>query len=307
MLASTAHAQQAPQQPLADVMAEFAAANARQDEPGTGAFPAIKLVELTLPKHVVYRPADLGALRDQKLGIFVWGNGGCSDDGASARFHLAEIASHAFIAIAPGAVRSGPDAPGIERAAPSGPPQLKAETSADDVRAGIDWTLAENARPGSPYYQRIDPEQIAVGGHSCGGLQSVMAGADPRVATVMVHNSGMFNDGTQPIAGLTVDKSMLSKLHTSVLYVLGGPSDIAYPNGMDDFDRINHVPVMLLDANVGHGGTFHKPNGGMVGKISVDWLQWQLRGDQNAAKTFTGPDCLVCKDPQWTVKRKKFD
>src|SRR4051812_13455958 len=70
-----------------------AASDVLPDTPGTGPYPAIKEVDPSLPDHVVYRPRDLAALGGRKLGILVWGNGGCRDDGASARQHLAEIAS----------------------------------------------------------------------------------------------------------------------------------------------------------------------------------------------------------------------
>jgi hypothetical protein len=43
--------------------------------------------------------------------VLAWGNGGCAADGAGERFHLAEIASHGYLAIASGTVQSGPGAP----------------------------------------------------------------------------------------------------------------------------------------------------------------------------------------------------
>ena len=48
--------------------------------------------------------------------VDLWGaahtiNGGCSDDGASSRFHLLEIASHGYLVIASGRILSGPGAP----------------------------------------------------------------------------------------------------------------------------------------------------------------------------------------------------
>src|SRR5690606_9710202 len=58
------------------------------DTQGTGPFPALKEEVASLPQHVVYRPADLSGLGDKKLGVLAWGNGGCSDDGASSRLHL---------------------------------------------------------------------------------------------------------------------------------------------------------------------------------------------------------------------------
>ena len=52
------------------------------DTPGTGLFPAIKEIVPSLPDHVIYHPADLSRLGGRMLGILVWGNGACSDDGA---------------------------------------------------------------------------------------------------------------------------------------------------------------------------------------------------------------------------------
>lgn len=308
---TAAIAQPAPQTAPtpAEEAAARAAANALPDTPGTGAYPALKEVDSTLADHVVYRPANLKALGSRKLGVLVWGNGGCREDGASARFHLAEIASHGYLVIAPGKIMSGPGAsPAPQTAAPApGAPKLAVVTTAEDVRAGISWALNENGRKGSPYYHRIDAKMIAVAGHSCGGLQALQVAGDPRISAVIVHNSGVFADGSNPIAGMTVDKSLLKTLHTPVLYVLGGPGDVAYPNGTDDVRKIEHVPVMLADLNVGHGGTFRQPNGGLVAQVAVRWLDWQLRHDATAAKTFKGKDCGLCTDKQWTVEKKRID
>jgi hypothetical protein len=276
---------------------------------GSGPYPAMQLAEPGLPDHVVYRPRDLSRLDGKKLPILLWGNGGCSDDGTSARLHLSEIASHAYLVIAPGKIRSGP---GAEAAPPAPPPPAPGgglpwiKTTTEQVMAGLDWALAENRRQGSPYYGKLDPAAVAVAGHSCGGLQAIVAGADPRVRTVIVQNSGIFADGTNPIPGLTVDKSMLRKLHTPILYVLGGPSDIAWPNGTDDFAKIDYLPAVLVSADVGHGGTFGQPNGGGVATIVTDWLAWQLRGDHRAGRMFRGPDCSLCDAPGWKIEQKNL-
>ncbi|MEP7005790.1 MAG: hypothetical protein ABI810_07395 [Sphingomonas bacterium] len=282
------------------------------DTPGTGAFPALKEIVPSLPDHVIYRPADFGRLGSRKLGLFIWGNGACSDDGASARFHLAEIASHGYLAIAPGRILSGPGAPPPTPPAPSPGPNatgklLTVKTATAALLAAVDWAYAENGCHGSPFFHRLDLNKLAVAGHSCGGLQAIEAAADPRVHAVIINNSGIFADGTNPIAGLNVDKALLRKLHTPIFYILGGPTDIAYANGMDDVARIDTVPVMVANLAVGHGGTFSQPNGGVVAQVSVKWLDWQLSGDKVAAKSFVGKDCGLCTDPQWTVARKRID
>lgn len=275
--------------------------------PGTGPYPAIMTQDATLPAHVIYRPAKLDDAK--ALGVLVWGNGGCSADGASARQHLIEVASHGYVVIAPGEVMSGPGATKKrEPRAPDKSGQLPpVATTSADVKAGLDWALAENAKAGSALYGKIDTRTLAVAGHSCGGLQALEVAPDPRIRAVLVHNSGVFTDGTNPIRGITVNKAMLEKLHTPVLYVLGGPDDIAFPNGTDDFKRIGKVPAALVQLPVGHGGTFRTANGGAVAALSVDWLEWQLRGDKTAARSFTGSNCRLCVVPTWTIEKKGID
>lgn len=283
------------------------------DSNGDGPHPAIMTTDYSLPNHVLYFPANLSAFSTngtgKKLGVFVWGNGGCMANGASARHHLAQIASYGYLVIAPGEILSGPNAIGPAPRREIGPDGKypPVPTSSADVIAGLDWALAENEREGSAFFGLIDANMVAVGGHSCGGLQALELAADPRVKTVMIHNSGVYNEGFSRVSGMNLQKSILDTLHTPVLYVLGGPSDIAFPNGSDDVARINHVPVFLASSNVGHGGTFQRENGGAVGSVSVDWLEWQLRGDLTAARTFTGDNCRLCQSSEWTVTRKMID
>jgi dienelactone hydrolase len=323
MITSGVVTAQAPPSPppfdVAKMRADMEAYSKMPDTVGTGRYPALKEMDPSLPNHVIYRPADLTKLGKQKLGVLAWGNGGCSADGAGARLHLAEIASHGYLAIAAGTILSGPGAPprapgspspgappapGAAGALPSIPPPA---TKASSLREAIDWALAENTRAGSHYFGRIDPQWIAVSGWSCGGLQALEIAADPRVRTVIIHNSGIFSAGANPIPGMDFSKALLQKLHTPTLYILGGPTDIAYANGMDDFKQINAVPVMVVNLEVGHGGTFIQPNGGRAASVAASWLDWQLKGDIQASKRFTGPDCGLCTDPQWQVQRKNMD
>ena len=99
--ARVAAQQPAPPQPDRAALERQAEINKRPDTPGTGAFPAMKEEIAPLPRHVVYRPRDLSAMGRTKLGVVAWGNGGCSDDAASSRFHLLEVASHGYLARAP--------------------------------------------------------------------------------------------------------------------------------------------------------------------------------------------------------------
>ena len=124
--------------------------------------------------------------------------------------------------------------------------------------------------------------------------------------TMVLHNTGVLNDGPGAIPGMDVRKDVLTTLHTPTIYILGGPKDIAYPNGMDDFARIAHVPVAVANLPVGHGGTFLEPNGGAAASVAVSWLDWQLRGDTQSAERFVGENCGLCQDAQWSLQRKQF-
>lgn len=300
---SAANAQQAG--PPEDMAALMARVNLLADTPGDGPYPSMIEQVTALPNHVIYRPADLSAIGPNGLGVFVWGNGGCAADGTSTRFHLSQIASYGYLVIAPGLWRSGPNAT-AEAEAPRGPGAGAPPTHAGQLVEALDWALAENARPDSPLHGLVDENALAAGGFSCGGVQALTVAGDPRLDTVVVQNSGLLPDDAPRFGGMDLGKDGLLALHTPVLYLDGGPTDIAYANGLDDYNRITHVPAFWVNTPTGHGGTYHDPMGGRNASIVVDWLQWQLRGDASAARTFTGANCRLCTDPVATIEFKNM-
>lgn len=279
-----------------------------QDRPtgGSGPWPAISEVDPTFPGRVIFRPATLPRATGQKLGVLVWGNGACSDNPAPHAAYLLEIASHGYFVVASGyepaeAKRRAEARPAAVQGQPSQPP-----TTAQDMTAAIDWALAQDGAEGSKYRGTIDHSAIAAAGHSCGGIQALEVGADLRVQTVIGDNTGILPDDAAKIPGMTLDKSALLKLHQPVLYLQGGETDIAYANGMDDFERITHIPVAIVNLPVGHGGTFNQPFGGAAASITVDWLDWRLRGDEAAGRTFSGDNCRLCLVSAWSYQHKGY-
>ena len=284
---------------------------------GTGPYPAIAVVDAGLPTHTLYRPAKLPTRR---LPIILWGNGGCRDNGlGNARF-LRQVASHGYFVVATGhARREEPMRPtppsSMTPVAPAGAPGATGpgrgadETHASQLLAGLDWAVAQNSRRNSPYYRRLEPSAVAVMGHSCGGLQAIAVAADPRIRTSMIWNSGVYNRGAGTgRSGILVTKDQLRSIRGPIAYINGGPSDIAYVNALDDFERIHHVPALFAWLPVGHGGTFYTaPNGGSYSDVAVAWLGWQLKRDKRAAKMFVGQQCGLCLNPAWTVRGKRLD
>jgi dienelactone hydrolase len=270
---------------------------------GSGPYPAVLESPAGAPQYTVYRPAEMPG---EPLPLVLWGNGGCRDDGTSASHFLREIASHGYVVVANG--KAGVEQPPIPTmappAAPGGPPpeprRTPDETSVSGLLAAIDWAAS------SSLAGKIDTSRIAAMGHSCGGLQALAAGADARISTVVAFASGVYNRPGTGLSGVQIGKDDLAKLHAPVAYVIGGPEDIAYPNAVDDFERIAHVPVMLANLPVGHGGTFRLADGGDWARIATAWLDWQIKGDAQAARWFVGPGCRLCTTYGWSVQRKQF-
>lgn len=280
---------------------------------GRGPHKAVMLQEPSLPTHTVYRPARLEALGTAKLPVVAWGNGACVNMGNRFRYFLTEIASQGYLVLATGPegppeAEAGVQMPRTAGGAPRNPATDPPATQARQLNDAIDWALRENRRRGSPYYGRIDTRKIAVMGQSCGGAQAIVAGADPRVTTTVVWNSGTFATGPMAATGLPgapATKASLKKLHGSVAYFSGDESDIAHPNAKDDFARIDHVPVIWAwPQGVGHSGTYREAMGGEFSDVAVAWLDWKLKGSLEAARWFSGPDCRLCQDSRWTVQRK---
>lgn len=281
----------------ADKSASMEMASRSVEDGGTGPYKALMVSDKTLATHTVVRPKDLSVFGEKlKLPIVVWGNGACANSPWEHVNFLSEIASHGFLVIA-----IGPMPAEGQRGGPGGP------TKSPLLLDALNWALAQNGEKSSQYYHKLDTNKIAVAGMSCGGLQALEVAPDARVSTVMICNSGILPDPGSGRGGMPkLVKEQLAKLHTPTLYMLGGEKDIAYNNGMDDFRRINHVPVFAANMNVGHGGTYRKPHGGEFSKVATAWLQWHLKDDKEAARMFLGDPCGLAKVEGWKVDKKNI-
>jgi dienelactone hydrolase len=281
---------------------------------GTGSYPAVLAGDTSLPTHTLYRPRDLSPFgASNRLPIVAWANGACRNNSGEYRNFLSEIASHGFLVVA-----IGPAAHSLVlgSGAPGG------GTEASQLLDGVAWAIAQNAVVEGEYHDRIAVDRVALMGHSCGGAQALDVSRDPRVTTTVLWNSGLFREPRSappaaspapagaappraPSSMVTMTKERLRELHGPVAYFVGGTSDVAYENAVDDFERIDHVPVLFASQDVGHyPATFRNPHGGAYGTAAVAWLKWHLKGDQQAAAAFRGSDCGLCADPAWTVRSK---
>ena len=240
------------------------------------------------PGFNIYRPAALDAFpRKDTLPVMVFGNGGCAIDSTHFSGFLTTIASHGILVI--GTVPQ-------EGAAPR-------QETADDMRAAIDWAGKENARTGSPLKGKIAMDKIAVMGQSCGGFLSIALGADPRVKTIGVFNSGVQKGA--PGAPPSAPAEALPKVHGPVLLINGSDPDFMLATSLATFDMINNVPSFYgARHNGGHSATYFHPGGGEFANVASNWLLWTFKGDKEAGKMFVGGNCSLCTNSNWDVKSK---
>jgi hypothetical protein len=234
------------------------------------------------PGHVVYRPADLSAFptRDT-LPVMAWGNGGCAINSTRYNGFLTTIASHGFVVIATAA----------EPGAAGG------RATADHLRKALDWAEAENMRAASPLRGKIAVDRMAVMGQSCGGFLSIDLGADPRVDTIGVFNSGLQGNSTAPLAAL----------HGPVLLINGHERDFLMASSRATFEAIDGMPTFYgARHGAGHTATVDHPGGGEWANVASNWLRWQLKGDMQAATMFRGKDCSLCTNPNWDTASKRL-
>jgi hypothetical protein len=265
------------------------------EDGGTGQFKAVMVSDESLPTHTIFRPQNLSVFgKKNKLPVIAWGNGACANSPWEHVNFLNEVASYGFLVIAIGPM-------------PKEGEQTRDRSTSSQLSDAIDWAIAQNSDKDSPYYKKIDLKNVAVSGMSCGGLQTLEIAPDPRVTTTVVCNSGILPNPNTGMPGMpSLAKDQLKKLHTPTLYILGGELDIAYNNGMDDYKRIEHVPVFMANMDVGHGGTYQQPHGGEFARVATAWYLWQMMGDKAASKMFLGDDCGLCTDPNWKFESKNL-
>ena len=214
----------------------------------------------------VFRPRDLGK-DGLKHPVFVWGTGATAVP-SQYTDHFTRMASHGFVIVAP----------------------TPAFLTADDMKASLDWILAENERMGSNYYQKLDPERVAMGGHSQGSTSTFDAEANETRLKTTLH-----------IAGGSFDGMGSSKVKTPTAYICG-ETDIALDNCKQDFQNVGDQPTFFsVLAGVDHIQCARQALPGMIA-----WLRWHLAGEVERKAQFTGPDGTFFQG-MWGSQTKNWD
>ena len=239
---------------------------------------------------VVFRPTNLDAFpKKDSLPVMVWGNGGCAIDSTRYGGFLTTIASHGFLVMGTAALEGAP----------------RRQANADDLRAAIDWAGKENARDGSPLKGKIALDKVAVMGQSCGGFLSVALGADPRVKTI-----GVFNSGVQPASrrrgAVAVSDRGRARQIARARAADQRPRTRLHDGGLRGNLREDRRPAGVLrrppQCRPHRDGL--SPRRRRVRQCRVELAEVAFKGDKKAGRMFVGKNCDLCTNSNWDTRSK---
>jgi hypothetical protein len=213
----------------------------------------------------LFYPTELGK-DGLKHPVFIWGCGGTTNPSTYADL-LNKIASHGFVVVGE-----------VEEIGDSGAP----------LTACIDWVVSESKRSDSIFYQKLDTDKIAVGGHSIGSANTFFIAADPRLTTTIHIAGGSLDNVNDPYAA-TTGKGGKGLIHP-VAYICS-ESDMFGNVEKTEKDYANTtVPAFMTIMS----GTEHMGAASAGLPVMIGWLRWHLGGETERRDMFLDPAGQFC-------------
>ena len=221
----------------------------------------------------VFRPSTLGA-GNRRHPIVSWANGTqfSLDDYQKLLDHWA---SYGFVVIA---AHTNTTAGGVTH------------------KAGIDWLIAEDARPASPYFGVLDTAHIAAAGHSQGGGATIAAGAQKPGPLALTTTLPLM-----PLLSFESDTSIVGK-QTAPMLNINATMDTRDPTGAVAMQIYAAAKTELVQA--AFIGIHEDAMGPAMLAPTLGWFRFRLMGDTQArAMFYPAGTCGLCRDPAWKQVR----
>lgn len=245
--------------------------------------PVVREATAGLDGHTLFRPANA----DGPLPVVLWGNGACRESHFGYTAFLTGLAARGYAVIAVG-----------------GPGESSTEGESEQPErliAALDWAEGQEG---------LDTSKVATAGTSCGGLEALLAGADPRVGSILALNTGFWPEGRSKT--LTSSIADIDAVSAPTLILYGGDEDKAAENARANYERTTAPTVLMSFEGVGHSGlTYGIRDGdndmGIIIEavaLAAGWFDMTLKDGDDAA--FIGEDCTYCGTEGFTVQSKGF-
>ncbi len=198
-------------------------------------------------KGVVVRPSSLGTLGVEKHPIFIWGPGGGSDP-MYYELLLRRLSTMGFVIYSEASTGDG-----------------------TEMKAALDWIIAQNSNSSSPYYNKLDTTRIGAGGHSLGSGSAYILASDPRISTT-IHCDGGSLDGLGA-----------SRMRKPTALLCGLDDNLALGNTENDYKKAT-VPIWY--GGIKGGGHGAGPFDGIPAVAA--WARWHIAGETGLKSMFIG-------------------
>ena len=161
----------------------------------------------------------------------------------------------------------------------------------------LKYLMEENENPQSPFFGKIDLENVGIVGHSQGGV-AVFNAVSAQEHASLYKAAAALSPTNEVLAGQLGWPYDLTKVEIPVLILAGTVGEfetqavIPYESMVQMYEKISSPKAMGRKKGCEHGQMLYSADGYVTA-----WFLWQLQGDQDAAKAFVGDDAEILKNP----------
>ncbi len=158
--------------------------------------------------------------------------------------------------------------------------------------ATLSWLLNANKDRESVFFGKVDLGRIGVTGHSQGGV-GVYNTINNTEHKDLYKCAVALSPTQEELARLLKIPYDPSKTAIPIFMLCAAENDVITPEDMaSSYAKVAAPKAMAVRTGAGHGEMLYSADGYVTA-----WFMWQLQGDADAAKAFSGPDAELPANP----------